>query len=77
MTATIDYLPARTTFTVEQALQDALGFTDLQAVLIIAKDRDGDLMIRSSRMDTHEANYLVDIAKTYILGIRTGKPGSA
>jgi len=39
--------------------------------------KNDDLVIRSSRMETWESNYMVDIAKAYILGVPTGKPGAS
>ncbi len=54
-------LPASTTFTAEQALQTTL-MDDLSDVLIIGYDKDGDLLIRSSRMTCAEALFLANKA---------------
>lgn len=66
MAAAIFRLPASTTFTPEQALHDALSF-DLTDVIVIGCDKDGDLMIRSSRMTCAEAAFLTEKAKQWAM----------
>jgi hypothetical protein len=58
--------PATTTMTVEQALNRALR-DNLQDVLICGYDSDGDLIVRSSRMNRADANFLLDRAKMHAL----------
>lgn len=68
MADNVAYLPAVTTFTVEQALKSASDLQpDIKRLLIIGEDTDGRLIIRSSRMDRGTANYLLDRAKFYTL----------
>lgn len=50
-------LPASTTFNPEQALNAAI-MDDLADVLVIGYDRDGALVIRSSRMTCAEAMFM-------------------
>ena len=57
MTASLFRLPASTTLTPEQALQDVLRM-DLQDVLIAGYDKNGVLIIRSSRMTCAEAMFM-------------------
>lgn len=67
---TVHPLPASTTFTPRQALLSALNFSDhdnLQDVLIIGYDADGDLVIRSSRMDRKDALWMVEKARDWVL----------
>lgn len=59
-------LPATTTFTPEQALNSALSL-DMQDVLIIGYDQDGELVIRSSRMNRMDALWLLEKAKSWAL----------
>jgi hypothetical protein len=59
-------LPATTTFSVEQALASA-GQLELSSVLVIGHDKDGDLLIRSSRMSREGALWLVEKARAYVL----------
>lgn len=54
-------LPPSTTYTPEQALQTALD-DNLQDVMIIGYDNDGDLIIRSSRMTCAQALFLANKA---------------
>lgn len=54
-------LPATTTMTAEQALQSALVDAEtkhLTDVLIIGYDADGDLYVRSSRLNHAQAFFL-------------------
>jgi hypothetical protein len=50
-------MPASTTYTAEQALHSALN-DDLDDVLIAGYDKDGDLIVRSSRLTRAEALFL-------------------
>ncbi|MFA6064012.1 MAG: hypothetical protein WC736_15595 [Gallionella sp.] len=66
----ISYLPPTTTFTPEQALQSALDFAqddELPEVLIVGFDKEGVLLVRSSRMDLKDALWLCESLRTYIL----------
>ncbi len=62
-------LPASTTMTVQQALDStkemAARLTD---VLIVAYDDDGDLFVRSSRMDRKDALWMSEMLRLYALG---------
>lgn len=70
-TKKIATLPARPDFTVGEALGQVLNehraepYTD---ILIIAYDKDGDIIIRSSEMNRAEANFMIDKAKDFSLG---------
>lgn len=61
----VSYLPATTTMTVDLALKSAMDL-ELQDVIIIGWDKDGDFMLRSSRTSRQDANWLMDAAKDYI-----------
>ena len=74
MTANVFSLPATTTFTVEQALESARSL-DMADVLVIGYDRDGDLVIRSSRMDRKDALWLCEMARAWALNEPT-RPGN-
>jgi hypothetical protein len=50
-------LPPSTTFTAEQALKSALD-DNLEDVMILGYDKDGDLYIRSSRITCAEAMFM-------------------
>lgn len=58
--------PAKDTFTPEQALMSALQFT-LQDVVVIGYDTNGELFIRSSRMDRKDALWLAEMFRDYLL----------
>lgn len=63
--------PAAVTMTPKQALLSALVFADednLQDVLVIGYDGDGELLIRSSRMDRQDALWLSEQLRGYALG---------
>lgn len=63
-------LPASTTYTPKQALLSALEFArndNLQDVLIVGYDGDGNLMIRSSRMDRKDALWMAEQLRIYAL----------
>ena len=58
--------PASANFTPEQALASA-GQFDLREVMVIAYDKDGELVIRSSKMNLKEALWLIKMAVLYTL----------
>lgn len=58
--------PASANFTPEQALASA-GQFDLREVIVIAFDAEGELVIRSSKMDLKEALWLIKMAELYTL----------
>lgn len=60
-------LPATTTMTPEQALASA-GQLELGEVLVIGHDKDGELVVRSSRMDSKNALWLLKLAELYTMG---------
>ena len=60
-------LPASTTLTPEQALA-SVAMTELTDVLIVGYDVDGDLYVRSSRMDRKDALWLAEMLKRWALG---------
>jgi hypothetical protein len=65
-------LPPTITYTVEQALQDALQYAQtsgLKDVLIIGEEPNGVLFIRSSRMTRKDALWLAERSRLYSLGI--------
>lgn len=62
----IKYLGATTTMNAEQALHQALT-DDLEDVLVIAYAKNGDLVIRSSRMSRAEALWLTERARLWAL----------
>lgn len=66
----ITALPASTTFTPKQALLSAMEFVEndnLQDVLIVGYDGDGELLIRSSRMDRKDALWLSELLRNWAL----------
>ena len=66
----ITALPASTTFTPKQALISAMEFADnddLKDVLVVGYDGDGDLVIRSSRMDRKDALWLCEMLRNWAL----------
>ena len=63
----IHNLPASTTLTPEQALA-SVAMTELTDVLIVGYDVDGDLYVRSSRMDRKDALWLAEMLKRWALG---------
>ena len=63
--------PATTTMTPQQALLSALDFANndnLQDVLVVGYDGDGELIVRSSRMDRKDALWLSEQLRLYALG---------
>lgn len=66
----ITALPATTTFTPKQALLSAMDFVDndnLQDVLIVGYDGDGELVVRSSRMDRKDALWLAELLRNWAI----------
>lgn len=66
----ITSLPATTTFNPRQALLSAMEFSDndnLQDVLIVGYDGNGELLIRSSRMDRKDALWLAEMLRDWAL----------
>jgi hypothetical protein len=66
----ITALPAATTFTPKQALLSAMDFVDndnLQDVLIVGYDGEGELMVRSSRMDRKDALWLAELLRNWAI----------
>lgn len=62
--------PATTTMTPTQALLSALEFANndnMQDVLIVGYDGDGQLLVRSSRMDRKDALWLAEQLRDYAL----------
>ena len=62
--------PPSTTMTPKQALESVLVFADndnLQDVLIVGYDGDGDLVVRSSRMNRKDALWMAEQLKLYAL----------
>ena len=67
----ISEMPASCTFTPKQALLSALGFAEndnLKEVIIVGYDSDGDLIVRSSRMNRQDALWLTEMLKQHVLG---------
>jgi len=62
----VSNLPARSSFTVDQALESAKQL-DLESVLILGYDDDGQLAIRSSRIERKDALWMIESAKEFIL----------
>lgn len=57
--------------TPQQALLSAIEFANndnLQDVLVVGYDGDGDLLVRSSRMDRKDALWLSEQLRRYALG---------
>ena len=63
----IHTLPASTTLTPFQAINSALQM-ELTDVLIVGYDTDGDLYVRSSRMDRKDALWMAEMLKRWALG---------
>ena len=64
-------MPPAETLTPALALLSALDLANanmLSDVLALAIDTDGDLVVRSSRMDRKTALWLVELARQYVLG---------
>lgn len=59
--------PAATTMTPQQALDSAKALEPMD-VLVIGYDQNGELLVRSSRMDRKDALWLVEAAKRYVTG---------
>jgi len=53
--------------TVEQALASVVGEA-LTDVLVVGYDEDGDLYVRSSRMDRKDALWMAEMLKRWALG---------
>ena len=67
----ITSLPASTTYTPKQALLSAMEFADndnLQDVLVVGYNKEGELIIRSSRMDRKDALWLSELLRQWALG---------
>jgi len=61
--------PPSETFTVGQALDSASAMREsLTEVLIVGFDTDGDLYVRSSRMDRKDALWLSELLRQYATG---------
>lgn len=68
--STVLSFPATGTMTPSQALASAMAFAEqrgLQDVLVVGYDDDGDLFIRSSRMNRKDALWLAEQLKLYAL----------
>lgn len=64
-------LPPTVTYTVEQALQDALQYAQVKGladVLIVGEEPGGALFIRSSRMTRKDALWLAERSRFHSLG---------
>jgi hypothetical protein len=64
------YFPATDTMTPKQALLDALKLADnddLQDVLVVGYDGNGDLLVRSSKMSRSDALWLSEQLRLYVL----------
>ena len=62
--------PASTTFTPRQAPLSAMEFADndnLTDVLVVGYDADGELLVRSSRMDRKDALWLSEALRKWAL----------
>lgn len=59
--------PATENYTVEQALNKCLTERDLEDVLIVGYNTEGDLVIRSSKMDRKTALFLLKKAEQWTL----------
>jgi hypothetical protein len=64
---TVTKLPAATTYTVEQALDDAKQM-NLNDVLILGYDEHDTLAVRSSRMTREQALVLIKLGELHTLG---------
>ncbi len=63
--------PATDTMTPEQALLSAIEFAkndNMQDVLVVGYDGDGELIVRSSRMDRKDALWLAEQLRKYAIG---------
>jgi len=63
-------LPASVNYTPEQALKSALDMCEdggLTDVMIIAYDFDGDLFIRSSKMNRSDGLFMVEKARDWCM----------
>jgi hypothetical protein len=65
---TVTKLPAATTYTVEQALDDAKQM-NLNDVLILGYDEHDTLAVRSSRMTREQALVLIKLGELHTLGV--------
>jgi hypothetical protein len=61
-------LPAATTYTVVQALDDAKQM-NLNDVLILGYDENDTLVVRSSRMTREQALFLIKLGELHTLGV--------
>ena len=61
-------LPPSTTFTVDQALDNAKQM-QLNDVLILGFDENDALYVRSSRMTREQGLFLIELGKLHSLGI--------
>jgi hypothetical protein len=66
MNTNIIGFPATTTFTPDQALASAAQL-EPQDVLVVGYDKDGDLIIRSSRMSLQDSLWLCEMLKKHIM----------
>ena len=66
------HLPATTTMTPEQALASAMSL-NLTDVLIVGYDENGELAVRSSRLNRAEAVFLMERAKNWALYTENGE----
>ena len=61
-------LPPTTTFTVEQALNSALQDAgNMEDVIIVGYNKDGELFVRSSAMDRKLSLWILEQAKIHTL----------
>lgn len=66
----ITSLPASTTMTARQALLSDMDFADqdnLQDVMIVGYDGNGEMLVRSSRMDRKDALWLAEMLRAWAL----------
>jgi hypothetical protein len=61
-------LPAATTYTAVQALDDAKQM-NLNDVLILGYDENDTLVVRSSRMTREQALFLIKLGELHTLGV--------
>ena len=64
--AEIHLMPASFHFTPEQALESAKA-ADLEEVLVIGHDKEGNFFVRSSRMGCRDAFFLAEKLRHYAL----------
>lgn len=62
----VRHLGATNTMTVEQAL-DSAKQADLEEVLIVGYNTDGELVVLSSRMNRRDALWLMECGKDYVM----------